>query len=197
MYNRKDSYYHKAKQEGYKSRAAYKLLELNQKYKIIKKSDKVLDCGAAPGGWSQVALNLVGGSGLVAACDLVKIEGISAPNFIFMEGDMLEAEVGEKLGTLAKEGYNVVLSDMAPKTTGIKVKDHSGSIELARIALKMAVGNLKSGGNFLVKVFDGEERDAYVKEVRKHFKIIKTIRPDATRKSSFEMYVLATGFVKA
>lgn len=197
MYNRKDSYYHKAKQEGYKSRAAYKLLELNKKYRIIKKGDKVLDCGGAPGGWSQVALGLVGSSGLVVASDLVKIEGISAHNFVFIEGNMLESEVGEKLNLISEDGYNAVLSDMAPKTTGIKVKDHAGSIELADVALKMAIKSLKQGGNFLVKLFDGEERDDYVKKVRSRFKNVKTIRPDATRKSSFEMYIFAAGFIDA
>lgn len=193
MYNRKDSYYLKAKKEGYKSRAAYKLLELNQKYKLIKKGDKVLDAGAAPGGWSQVALEIAGRNGKVVAVDLEEIVGIHEPNFTFIHGDMRSAETINTLQALAEGGYNVVLSDMAPKTTGIRIKDHADSMELVRIALELSKHTLKKGGSFLVKVFDGEDRPAFVKELEKLFKQVKTIRPDATRKGSFEMYVVATG----
>ncbi|MDR2870142.1 MAG: RlmE family RNA methyltransferase [Deferribacteraceae bacterium] len=201
MYNRKDSYYKKAKKEGYKSRAAYKLLELSQKNQLIKKGHRVLDLGAAPGGWSQVALNLVGANGLVLAVDYAAIEGINAPNFVFIHGDMTAPDTiaailahAEKPAESTNGGFDVVLSDMAPKTTGIKLKDHADSIELAQLAAKTAASTLKAGGTFIVKLFDGEDRVQYVKDLQAQYKSVRTIRPDATRKSSYEMYVIATGF---
>ena len=195
MYIHKDAYYKKAKEEGYKSRAAYKLIELNKKFNIIKKGNRVLDCGAAPGGWSQVALSLVGANGFVLACDLEKIEGIKAPNFTFIHGNMLEEQIIKELTAFSPEGFNVVLSDMAPKTSGIKVKDHAESLELATVALDTARKTLKEGGSFLVKLFDGEDRPAYVKAVEKYFRKVKMLRPDATRKASFEVYIFACGFL--
>ncbi|GHU85494.1 23S rRNA (uridine(2552)-2'-O)-methyltransferase [Deferribacterales bacterium] len=192
-YKRKDSYYLKAKQEGYKSRAAYKLIELNQKYKLLKKGYSVLDCGAAPGGWTQVALSLVETTGCVVAVDYEVIEGISGDNFTFIQGDMLKAETITAVLQAANGSFNAVLSDMAPKTTGIKLKDHVGSIELATVALEIAKNTLKAGGSFLVKIFDGEDRPAYLKSLKTLFREVRTIRPDATRKESYEMYVVAIG----
>ncbi len=193
MYNRKDSYYLKAKKEGYKSRAAYKLLELNQKYRLVRKGQKVLDLGAAPGGWCQVALELVGAAGSVTAIDLEEIAGINNPNFTFIHGNMLDQSVADRMAELTPGGYDLILSDMAPKTTGIKIKDHADSMELVRMASLMADRSLKKGGSFLFKVFDGEDRPAFVKELEKKYKQVRAIRPDATRKNSFEMYVVATG----
>ena len=193
MYNRKDSYYLKAKKEGYKSRAAYKLLELNQRYKFIRKGGTVLDLGAAPGGWSQVVLEFVGADGFVAAVDQEEIVGINAPNFIFIQGNIQESAVADKLITLAPEGYDLVISDMAPKTTGIKIKDHTDSMALAQIAAVMADKTLKKGGVFLVKLFDGEDRPAFVTGLGAKFKQVRAIRPDATRKNSYETYIVALG----
>ena len=193
MYDRKDSYYLKAKKEGYKSRAAYKLLELSRKYKLVRKGYKILDLGAAPGGWSQVALELAGADGFVAAADLEEITGINEPNFTFIHGNMLLPAVADKLTSLAFGGYDLVLSDMAPKTTGIKIKDHMDSMELAQTASNMADKALKKGGAFLVKLFDGEDRSVFVKGLEKKYKQVRAIRPDATRKNSFEMYIIALG----
>ncbi|MDR0454323.1 MAG: RlmE family RNA methyltransferase [Deferribacteraceae bacterium] len=191
MYSRKDSYYLKAKKEGYKSRAAYKLLELNQKYKFIRKDYKALDLGAAPGGWSQVALELVGTGGSVTAVDMEEIVGINASNFTFIHGNMLDSVIADKLETNASGGYDIIISDMAPKTSGIRIKDHADSIKLAQTAATMADKMLKKGGAFLVKLFDGEDRPAFVDELRKKYKNIHQTRPDATRKNSFEMYIVA------
>jgi 23S rRNA (uridine2552-2'-O)-methyltransferase len=193
MYNRKDSYYLKAKQEGYKSRAAYKLIELNQKYKLIRKGDIVLDCGAAPGGWSQVALNMVGSGGKVVAVDYAEIVGINDPNFTFIQGDMKNPDIIAQVQSIGM--YHTILTDMAPKTTGIKLKDHADSLELVQIAFSLADVCLKPSGNFLAKIFDGEDRPAYVKQLQKRFKEVRTIRPDSTRKSSFEMYIVGRGFM--
>lgn len=194
MYNRKDSYYKKAKDEGYKSRAAYKLIELNKKYNIIRSGNRVLDCGAAPGGWSQVALKLTGPAGLVAAVDLEAITGINDKNFIFFQGDMTSAEMFDKVSQVAPGGYEAIISDMAPKTTGIRVRDHLGSAELVEKVMSLCPALLKQGGSMLVKLFDGEEREGIVKNMRGMFNQVKLIRPDATRKSSFEMYIICTGY---
>ncbi|MDR2883746.1 MAG: RlmE family RNA methyltransferase, partial [Deferribacteraceae bacterium] len=175
MYNRKDSYYYKAKQEGYKSRAAYKIIELNQKYKLIRKGDNILDCGAAPGGWSQVALNLVGQAGRVVAVDYAEIMGINNPNFTFIQGDMKDEKIIEAVHALGV--YDTILTDMAPKTTGIKVKDHVDSLELVQIAFGLAERSLKPGGSFVAKIFDGEDRQAYIKQLEKRFKEVRTSRP--------------------
>lgn len=193
-YKRKDSYYFKAKSEGYKSRAAYKLLELNKKHNFIKKGFKVLDCGAAPGGWSQVSLQLTGKSGFVAAVDYEAVEGINEINFKFIQGDMKDEETINALLALTDNKYDTVLSDMAPKTTGIKLKDHADSVELAVLAFNFAKKVLKPGGCFVTKIFDGEDRQDYVKSLQADFKQVKTARPDATRKESYEMYVIASGY---
>lgn len=195
MYNRKDSYYLKAKQEGYKSRAAYKLLELNQKYKLISKNYCVLDCGAAPGGWSQVALKLVGAKGCVVAVDYAEITGINANNFTFIKGNINDEKTVNALMTCC-DGYDIVLSDMAPKTTGIKIKDHIDSLELVKTAFSLAERTLKPNGTFLAKLFDGEEREHYIKSLKKVFNSVKIIRPDSTRKSSYEIYIIASGYTK-
>jgi 23S rRNA (uridine2552-2'-O)-methyltransferase len=194
VYNRKDSFYRKAKAEGYKSRAAYKLKELLSKNKLIKKNAYVLDCGAAPGGWSQVALEALGTSGLVVACDLEKITGVVAPNFTFIHGDMREEAKLEEIRALAPSGFDLVMSDMAPKTTGIRLKDQTDSIELAKVALDMAHSCLKAGGGFLVKLFDGPDRQDYIKLLQSAFTSVKIIRPEATRKSSYEIYIIAMGY---
>ena len=194
-YNRKDAYYHKAKKEGYKSRAAYKLMELAQKQGLIKKVHKVLDLGAAPGGWSQVALQLIGKGGKVVAVDYAEITGINDPNFIFIQGDMTEPETLASLLAHAEGRFDIVLSDMAPKTSGVKLKDHVDCMDLARLAMTVANDTLKPGGTFIVKIFDGEERDEYVKKMlQPRFTKVRTLRPDATRKTSYEMNVVATGF---
>ena len=191
-YNRKDAYYHQAKKEGYKSRAAYKLMELNKKASIIKQGSSVLDCGAAPGGWCQVALKLVGKTGRVVAVDYEVITGINEPNFTFIPGNMLEQETIDKI--LVQGFFDVVLSDMAPKTTGVKLKDHVDSMELAGVALATAEKVLKKGGAFIVKLFDGEDRPAFLKLLQSKFSKVRSIRPDATRKNSYEIYVIASGY---
>lgn len=194
VYNRKDSYYKKAKKEGYRSRAAYKLTELNGRFKIIKKGMKVLDCGAAPGGWSQVALEIVGPGGLVVGVDLEKIESMNEPNFIFVEGDFTDTAVLDEV-IVANESYDAVISDIAPHTTGIRDTDHAGSVELVRKVYGFCKDTLKVGGGFLFKLFEGPEREKLVKELKTNFKDVKVVRPNATREGSMEVYVAAQGFL--
>ncbi len=190
VYNRKDSYYKKAKQEGYKSRAAYKLKELNLKYKIIKKGYKVLDCGAAPGGWSQVALEITGDSGMVVGVDLNEIDGINKKNFKSIAGDFTKEEVLEQVKEICST-YDAVISDIAPHTIGIRDADHTNSLELVEMVYAFTLKTLKKGGSFLFKLFEGEGRKNLVERLKKDFKEVRIIKPDATRQGSMEIYIAA------
>ncbi len=190
MYNRQDAFYKKAKLEGYKSRAAYKLIELNKKYEIYRNTQTILDVGCAPGGWSQVVLQL--SKTKVVGVDLLETE-LHDPRFTFIQGDITTQETVDKV--LAEcGGYDAVISDAAPNTSGSKLLDHVNSVDLVRIIFNFAMTVLKPGGNFCCKIFEGEDRDALVKEMKKHFEFCKHIRPEATRKNSFEMYVVLKGF---
>lgn len=190
VYNRKDTYYYKAKKEGYKSRAAYKLKELNSKYKILKHGMKVLDCGASPGGWSQVALEIVGGKGLVVGVDLDEITGINNKNFISIQGDFTLDETLEKVLSISSV-YDTVISDIAPHTIGIKDADHTNSLELVEKVYKFTMQTLKKGGSFLFKLFEGEGRKDLVSRLKKDFKEVRIIKPEATRQGSMEIYIAA------
>lgn len=190
VYNRKDTYYKKAKQEGYKSRAAYKLKELNTKYKIIKKGAKVLDCGAAPGGWSQVALEIVGDAGMVVGVDLNEIEGINKKNFISIAGDFTTDEILNQVLSVCSI-YDAVISDIAPHTIGIRDTDHTNSLLLVEKVYEFTMKTLKKGGSFLFKLFEGEGRKNLVDRLKKDFKDVRIIRPDATRQGSMEIYIAA------
>ncbi len=192
-YNRKDNYYKKAKKEGYKSRAAYKLIELNDRFKVIKKGGIILDCGAAPGGWSQVALEIIGDSGKVVGVDLDEITGINNKNFSSIVGDFTQDETLEKVLELSKK-YNTVISDIAPHTTGVRDTDHANSVELVRYVFEFAQKTLTQGGSFIFKLFEGADRDALVKEIKRSFTNVKIVKPDAIRSGSMELYVVATGF---
>ncbi|MGB9732033.1 MULTISPECIES: RlmE family RNA methyltransferase [Calditerrivibrio] len=193
MYNRKDSFYKKAKQEGYRSRASYKLLELNQKYKLFKKNDAVLDVGAAPGGWSQVALQLLGEKGILVAVDILDLTPINDKRFHFIKGDLRDENTLLEISKHASS-FDVVISDIAPNTTGQKFVDHQNSINLIKIVINFTRKTLKKNGILLFKLFDGEERELLVKDLKELFEDIKIIRPDATRKNSFEIYILCKGY---
>ena len=194
MYNRKDSYYKKAKTEGYKSRAAYKLMEINKKYKLYSRKSYVLDAGAAPGGWSQVLLETVK-NGKVIGVDLLDVTGVNAPNFKFIKGDLTEQET---LDQVLEEAYafDCVVSDAAPNTSGQKLLDHVNSVELVEIIYEFTKKVLKKGGNFVFKLFEGEDREKLVGKIRREFDMVKIYTPDATRKNSFEIYVVCKGFKK-
>lgn len=195
VYNRKDSYYKKAKQEGYKSRAAYKLKELNGRFGIIKKGYRVLDCGAAPGGWSQVALEITGESGKVVGVDLDEITGINNKNFIGITGDFTDNATLEKVLAVSPV-YDAVISDIAPHTTGIREADHINSLELVSFVCDFAEKVLKQGGCLVFKLFEGEGRRALTDGLKKKFKDVKIVRPEATRSGSVEIYIAASGYIK-
>ena len=186
-----DEYVKKAQKEGYRSRAVYKLLEIIEKSQIMNKGDKVLDLGAAPGGWSQIAAKIVGKSGQVIASDILSIEEISGVNFL--QGDFTEQSVYDELITLTKgSSIDIVLSDMAPNMSGQLSVDQPKSIYLAELAIDLAVKTLSKNGHFIVKIFQGDGFDDYVKNARKVFKKVSIIKPKASRPRSKEVYLLAS-----
>lgn len=194
MYIRKDSFYKKAKQEGYRSRAAYKLKELAGKYKLFNGVKSLLDIGAAPGGWSQVALELLSKDSIVVGVDIINIQPISNPNYYFIRGDIREDSTLKNILEI-KSKFDAVISDIAPNTTGQKFVDHQNSINLIKIVVDFTKKVLKRGGSLIFKLFDGEDREELVSELKLIFKELKIIRPEATRKNSFEIYIICRGFL--
>ncbi len=186
-----DEYVKKAQKEGYRCRAVYKLIEIIDNNQIITKGDKVLDLGAAPGGWSQVSAKIVGKNGQVIASDILPIEEI--PGVDFLQGDFTELLVYEELLSMTKgQKMNTVLSDMAPNMSGQLSVDQPKSMYLAELALDMAIKTLTPNGHFIVKVFQGSDFDAYVQIIRQTFKQISIKKPKASRPRSKEVYLLAS-----
>jgi 23S rRNA (uridine2552-2'-O)-methyltransferase len=188
---RHEQYYKMAKKEKYRSRASYKLIQVNKKFKIIKPRDYVVDLGAAPGGWSQVALDIVGDDGKVVAVDLQRIRPFEHENFIQITGDFTKSETVEKIKDSLEWNADVILSDASPKLTGIKDIDQIRSIEIVENALKIADSLLKIDGSMIIKVFQGEEFPSLLKKFKNKFKIVKTTKPPSSRKKSVEMYLIA------
>lgn len=191
-----DIYVKKSRVEGYRSRAAYKLLEINQKDHIFKHGMTVIDLGAAPGGWSQVAKELVGPSGKVIALDLLDMDLI--PGVDFIQGDFTEEVVLNKLLDHLKqsglEKVDVVISDMAPNLSGVKTSDQLNSIYLVELAHELAKTVLTDGGTLLAKAFHGAKFEQLVKDLRTSFDKLVIRKPDASRSESKEVYLLATGY---
>jgi len=194
MYDRKDHYWKRAKEEGYRSRAAYKLLEIQKRHRILRRNDRVLDLGAAPGGWVQVIAGEVGTGGRVFAVDRVRIPPLPFEWVEFLQGDLLDLDFCQRLQDVLGCGIRVVTSDMAPDTTGIRFQDHVRSCELVRRALAVSRSVLAPGGTFLAKIFQGGDTRAVMEEARKDFRAARWIVPASTRKESSEMYLLSTGF---
>ena len=186
-----DEYVKKAQKEGYRCRAVYKLIEIIDNNKIITKGDRVLDLGAAPGGWSQVAAKIVGQNGQVIASDILPIEPI--PGVDFLQGDFTELLVYEELLSLTKDQkMHTVLSDMAPNMSGQLSVDQPKSMHLAELALDMAIKTLTPNGHFVVKVFQGDGFDAYVQITRQTFNKVSIKKPKSSRPRSKEVYLLAS-----
>ncbi|ANQ66294.1 23S rRNA (uridine(2552)-2'-O)-methyltransferase RlmE [Candidatus Pseudothioglobus singularis] len=186
-----DEFVKKAQKEGYRSRAVYKLLEIVEKKAIIRNGDKVLDLGAAPGGWSQVAAKLVGSQGKVIASDILPIELIDGVDFL--QGDFTEQSVYDDLLVMTDGAkVDVVLSDMAPNMSGQLSVDQPKSMYLAELAIEMAIKTLNPGGSFVVKVFQGDGFDVFVQNAKKAFKKVSVIKPKASRPRSKEVYLLAS-----
>ena len=186
-----DHYFHKAKKQHYLARAVYKLEEIQKKYKILKAGDRVLDLGAAPGSWIQLVSGVTGRSGLVVGIDLKPIEHAFPNHVVTLSGDIFDREFIEA-ALRDRLPFDVVLSDMAPATSGIKVADSARSALLFERAFEIAGWALRPGGTFLAKIFHGSEFHQLLAEVKKQFSRTKAIRPQATRKQSREIYILAT-----
>lgn len=185
-----DPFVKKAQAEGYRSRAVFKLLEIQQKDRILRPGMTVLDLGAAPGGWTQAAVDLVGDKGLVIASDILPMEPVAGATFI--QGDFREQDVFDAiLAALDGREVDLVISDMAPNMSGERSVDQPRAMYLAELALDMASRVLRPGGDFLTKVFQGEGIDAYRTEIRKHFRQLQVRKPEASRSRSAELYLLA------
>jgi 23S rRNA (uridine2552-2'-O)-methyltransferase len=188
-----DPYVKRAQVDGYRARAAYKLIELNEKDKLIRPGMLIVDLGSAPGSWSQIAGRLVGVKGRVIASDILPMDSLEQVDFI--QGDFTEEsvfnQIMEKLGGAQAD---LVISDMAPNITGVDAVDQASSMYLVELALDMARQVLKPKGNFVVKVFHGEGYDDYVKDVKTSFEKVVIRKPDASRPRSREVYVVAKGF---
>lgn len=189
---RKDKYYRKAKREHYRSRAVYKLKQIDYKYDLLRPGDTVVDLGASPGGWSQVAAELVGAEGKVVAADMDRmtpIEGVA-----FVRGDIREKAIVDRILGLLPEGVDVVISDMSPDISGNYPYDHARSIELCEHAFRFAEEVLKDDGNFVCKMFSGDMSQGFVGRVRRAFDETHIERPRASRAASSEVYVIGLGY---
>ena len=191
---RKDDYYNRAKQEGYRSRAAYKLKQLDEEAGLISEGDTVVDLGAAPGGWLQVAAELAGESGTVVGVDLQRIKPIDGGETV--RGDMTDEETRQRITDLIDEA-DVVVSDMAPNMTGEYSLDHARSIHLARTAFETSLELLAPGGDFVAKVFEGPDTNDLRADIDEEFEYVRTIHPDASRDSSSELFMVAKGRLTA
>jgi 23S rRNA (uridine2552-2'-O)-methyltransferase len=188
-----DPYVKQAQKDGYRARSSYKLIELNERDRLLRPGMRVLDLGSAPGGWSQVASALVGEKGRVLATDILPMDPL--PNVDFIQGDFREESVMNAiLGQLQGERPDVVLSDMLPNISGISSADQAGAIYLLELALDMVRRVLKPGGSFVAKLFQGVGSDAYLKELRAAFEKVSIRKPAASRARSREVYVVAKGF---
>lgn len=187
-----DTYVQRAKAEGYRSRASYKLMEMDDKDRLIRPGEIVVDLGATPGGWSQVAAQRQKGRGWVVALDLLEMDPL--PGVDFFQGDFRDEAVLQRLeGLLQDEKVGLVLSDMAPNMSGIPVSDQARVMHLAELGLDFARNWLKPDGAFLVKVFQGHGFNEFVQEMRKVFKTVSSRKPDASRDRSPEVYLLGKG----
>lgn len=190
-YDRKDLHYREAKAQGYRSRAALKLIELDDTYGILRSGLSVLDLGAWPGGWLQIAAERVGSAGRVVGIDLVAIDELSYPNVSLIQGDVRDdASISAIKDANKRALFDVILSDMSPKLTGIREADIAGSVGCAELAAFVATQLLKPGGTLVIKVFKGGEVDTFVREIRKAFQKVIRSRLDTTRTSSNENYLI-------
>ncbi len=193
MYRRKDPVYLRAKSAGYRSRAAYKLSELDQRHHLFRPGDRVVDLGAWPGGWLQIAAAAVGPKGIVVGVDLQPIEPLGHANVRTFQGDVTDPEVVRKVCELCGGTVDVVLSDLAPKLSGIRARDEARGEALFSLATDFARAILRPGGTFVAKLFMSPSATTKMAELRARFGEVRSTRPDATRKGSAELYVIARG----
>ena len=194
IHERKDDYYYnKAKEEGYRSRASYKLKQIQERFGVFDSAERVVDLGAAPGGWLQVAAEYVGEDGLVVGVDLLPIEPLGLGNVVTIVGDVEDPLVREEVVEVLGGCADVVLSDMAPNVVGDWGLDQFRQISLARLALGLSLRLLHDDGWFVVKVFQGGEHERFIREVKHYFREVKNFKPRASRRQSAERYLVAHG----
>lgn len=190
---RTDPYHRRAKELGYRSRAAFKLKQLNARFGFLDGARYVLDIGAAPGGWLQVSSEAVGEDGLVVGVDIEKVKPLDLGNVKTIVGDIMEEETLERVKKLFEGEIDVVLSDLSPKVSGAWEVDHYRQIELSRMAMKISGDLLKLDGWFVLKVFQGSEYEGFLNDLREAYSYVKVVKPRASRKESAEIYVVARG----
>lgn len=188
-----DIFVQRAQKEGYRSRAVYKLMEINDKDQVLRRGMSVLDLGSAPGGWSQVAAKLVGEAGRVVASDILLMDAL--PDVVFVQGDFTEQETYDRIvASLNDKPLDVVLSDMAPNMSGMPEVDQPRSMYLVELATELAERALAPGGAFITKVFQGEGFEPWFRQIRDRFDRVTTRKPSASRPRSREVYIVASGF---
>ena len=187
---KKEYYYRKAKEEKYRSRATYKLLQAVRKYRFIKLGDVVVDLGAAPGGWIQACRKIVGDSGFVLGVDLEQILPFDSSNVRTIVGDVTDPQIIQQIKEFLPHPVDVVVSDVSPNVSGVWELDQARQIDLARHSLRIATSILKPKGNFFAKVFEGDMLNDFVKEIKHQFTFVKLIKPKASRARSAELYVV-------
>ena len=193
---KREHFYKEAKRVGYRARSAFKLKQIQKKFRIIKKGDAVIDLGAAPGGWSQVAREIVGEDGTVIGIDLLRVEPIIGVTFL--QGDMTKEPTLQKIvQIIGDDKADILLSDMSPNISGNYSIDQARSIYLCEEALKLTENLLKDGGHFVCKVFVGEDTGDFIHKVHQKFKAVKCYSPAASRKSSSEVYVVSRSHQKS
>jgi 23S rRNA (uridine2552-2'-O)-methyltransferase len=192
---KKDQFHRLAKKRGFRSRASFKLLQIAKKYQFIKLDDRVLDLGAAPGGWLQAARQLAGEQGQILGVDRERIDSLPYPNVSTLIGDITEASLIDQIKLKAKSEFDVVLSDLAPDVSGVWEVDQARQIELARSALRIARLVLRPSGNMLVKVFQGSELEDFRAEMKHSFRTLRIVKPPASRPESAELYFLGLDFL--
>lgn len=189
-YKPKDHYFKQAKQQGLRARSAFKIEEIARRFSLLRKNARVLDLGAAPGGFLQIIAEAIGPGGLVVGIDIVPIRPFALPQVKFAVLDVLADDFDEKLDAINAEPLDAVISDMAPKTTGIRSTDEARSLRLVRKALEVSARRGKMGSSFAAKLFMGREFEEFRNEVRGMFSEVKIVRPEATRGASVEVYVV-------
>lgn len=194
-YKPNDHYAKKAKKEQYVARSVYKLIEINEKYRVIRPGNQVLDLGASPGSWSQYATQKIGDKGRLLGVDLKKVF-LSIPNAVFIKGDITLLDFGPVLEQHGfTEPFDIIISDMAPDTTSSRFTDQMKSLELCEMALQTAHRLLKPGGNFVCKIFDSGDAMTFRDDLKKNFKSVQLLRPKSVQNSSKEFFMIGMGYL--
>jgi 23S rRNA (uridine2552-2'-O)-methyltransferase len=191
---KQEYYYNSAKKQGYRARSAFKLIQIQKKYRLLKRGDTVIDLGAAPGGWCQVIKEHIG-NGRIIAVDIKEMT--TMPGVIFLKSDITKNETIDYIKNEIENQADVLVSDLAPDITGHYSMDHAKSVWLCTHALKIATHVLKNNGIFLCKIFEGEELKKFINNVKNRFEYVKPYVPKASRKRSSEVYIIAKGFKEA